>query len=92
MLLVDDLLALPFTGLFGIFQKIYEMADREFSDVAYIQERLLELQLLYEMDDIVEEEYEREAAVWEARLNAAMEAEAGEEPDEEAGVRESRAA
>jgi hypothetical protein len=30
--------------------------------------------------------------VWEARLNAAMEAEAGEEPDEEAGVRESRTA
>jgi len=92
MLLVDDLLALPFKGIFGIFQKIGEMADREFTDEAYIQEKLLELQLLFEMDEIDEEEYGREAAVWEARLNAAMGAEAGEEPGEEAGVRESRAA
>jgi len=76
MLLVDDLLALPFKGLFGIFRKIGEMADREFTDEAYIQEKLLELQLLFEMDEIDEEEYGREAAKWEARLNAAMGAEA----------------
>ncbi len=92
MLLVDDLLALPFSGLLGIFRKISEMADRECSDEAYIQEKLLEIQLLYEMDEIDDEEYDRQAAVWEARLNAAMGAEAGEEPGEEAGVRESRAA
>jgi len=92
MLLVDDLLALPFKGLFGIFRKISEMADRELSDEAYIQEKLLELQLLYEMDEIDEEEYDRQAAVWEARLNAVMGGEAGEEPGEEARVRESRAA
>ena len=75
MLLVDDLLALPFKGLFGIFQKISEMADREFTDEAYIQGKLLELQLLYEMDEIGEEEYDREAAEWEARLNAVRQAE-----------------
>ena len=92
MLLVDDLLALPFKGLFGIFQKISEMADREFTDEAYIQEKLLELQLLYEMDEINEEEYDRQAAVWEARLNAARGAEAGEEPGEEARFRDSKAA
>jgi hypothetical protein len=92
MLLVDDLLALPFRGLFGIFRKVSEMADRELSDEDYIQEKLLELQLLYEMDEINGEEYDRQAAVWEARLNAAMGAEAGEEPVAEARVRESRAA
>ena len=75
MLLVDDLLALPFKGLFGILQKISEMADREFTDEAYIQGKLLELQLLYEMDEIGEEEYDREAAEWEARLNAVRQAE-----------------
>ena len=75
MLLVDDLLALPFKGLFGILQKISEMADREFTDEAYIQGQLLELQLLYEMDEIGEEEYDREAAEWEARLNAVRQAE-----------------
>jgi hypothetical protein len=86
------LLALPFRGLFGIFRKISEMADRELSDEAYIQEKLLELQLLYEMDEIDGEEYEHQAAVWEARLNAAMGGEAGEELGEKARVRESRAA
>jgi hypothetical protein len=75
MLLVDDLLALPFKGLFGIFQKISEMADREFTDEAYIQGKLLELQLLYEMDEIGEEEYTQQAAEWEAKLNAVRQAE-----------------
>ena len=92
MLLVDDLLALPFKGLFGIFQKISEMADREFTDEAYIQEKLLELQLLYEMDEIGEEEYDREAAEWEARLNAARGAEEAEGYAEEARFRDSKAA
>jgi hypothetical protein len=84
MLLIDDLLALPFTGFLGIFRKIYEMADRELNDEAYIQEKLLELQLLYEMDEISEEEYNLQAPEWEARLNAVRQAEegAGSERDE----------
>ncbi len=92
MLLVDDLLALPFKGLFGIFRKISEMAEREFTDEGYIQEKLLELQLLYEMDEIGEEEYAREAAAWEARLNAAREAEEGDGSGEDATVWDSKAA
>ncbi|MBI3779862.1 MAG: gas vesicle protein GvpG [candidate division NC10 bacterium] len=74
MLLIDDLLALPFTGFLGIFRKIYEMADRELNDEAYIQEKLLELQLLYEMDEIGEEEYNLRAAECETRLNAVRQA------------------
>lgn len=92
MLLVDDLLALPFKGLFGIFQKISEMADREFTDEAYIQEKLLELQLFYEMDEIGDEEYDRQAAEWEARLNAARGAEEAEGYAEEGRFRDSKAA
>lgn len=74
MLLIDDLLALPFKGLLGLFRKIHEMADRELNDEDYIRERLLELQLRYEMDEIDEAEYALEAAEWEARLNAVREA------------------
>jgi len=92
MLLVDDLLALPFKGLFGIFQKISEMADREFTDEAYIQRKLLELQLLYEMDEIGDEEYDRQAAEWEARLNAARGAEEADGYAEEGTFRDSKAA
>ncbi len=75
MLLVDDLLTLPFKGLLGILRKIHEMADQELNDETYIQEQLLELQLRYEMDEIGEEEYTEQAAEWEARLNAVWQAE-----------------
>ena len=83
MLLVDDLLTLPFKGLYSLFQEICVMADRETSDEGYIQQKLLELQLLFEMDEIDEEEYGREAAKWEARLNAARGAEPEGESAEE---------
>ena len=84
MLLIDDLLALPFTGFLAIFRKIHEMADRELNDEAYIQEKLLELQLLYEMDEIGGEEYALQAAEWEAKLNAVRQADdAGLESGEE---------
>jgi len=74
MLLIDDLITLPFKGLIGVFEKIYEMADREQNDEGYIQEKLLELQLLYEMDEIGEAEYTVQTAEWEARLNAVRQA------------------
>lgn len=80
MLLIDDLLALPFRGVIGILHKIHETADRELNDEGYIQEKLLELQLLYEMDEIGEEEYNLQAPEWEARLNAVRKA------DEDAGL------
>jgi Gas vesicle protein G len=57
VLLIDDMLLMPFKGLVGIFKKIYEMADRELSDEDYIRERLMEVQLRFELDEIGEEEY-----------------------------------
>ena len=83
MLLIDDLLALPFRGFLGILGKIHELADRELNDEAYIQEKLLELQLRYEMDEIDEAEYTQQAALWEAKLNAVRQAE--EEAGSEGG-------
>jgi Gas vesicle protein G len=92
MLLVDDLLTLPFKGLYGLFQEICVMADRETGDEGYIQQKLLELQLLFEMDEIDEEKYVREAAVWEARLNAARGAESEDESAGETPRRGSQSA
>ena len=57
MLLIDDLLLLPVKGFIGIFKKVQEMAERELSDEDYIRERLMELQLKFELDEIGEEEY-----------------------------------
>ena len=58
MFLIDDLLTLPVKGFIGIFKTIHEMAERELSDEGYIRERLMELQLRFELDEISEEEYD----------------------------------
>ena len=60
MLLIDDLLMLPAKGFLGIFKKIHEMVERELSDETYIRERLVALQLRFELEEISEEEYNRQ--------------------------------
>jgi hypothetical protein len=70
VLLIDDLLLLPVRGFIGIFKKIHEMAEREVSDEDYIRERLMELQLKFELDEISEEEYTKQEKELMARLEA----------------------
>jgi len=71
MFLVDDLLWLPVRGFWGIFKKIHEMAEIELSDEDHIKERLMELQLRFELNEIGEEEYHRQEKELLARLDAA---------------------
>lgn len=68
--LIDDLLLLPVKGFIGIFKKIHEMAVQELSDEDYIRERLMELQLKYELDEISEEEYTKQEKELMERLDA----------------------
>ncbi|HTK06696.1 MAG TPA: gas vesicle protein GvpG [Ktedonobacteraceae bacterium] len=69
MFLVDDLLiGLPIKGLVGILQKIAEMAEDELTDGAKIREELQLLLVLYETDQISEEEYERRESALLERL------------------------
>ncbi|GHO93522.1 hypothetical protein KSF_035700 [Reticulibacter mediterranei] len=70
MFILDDLLfKLPAKGFMGIFKKIAEMAEEELNDTSRIKEELLQLEFLFETDQITEEEYqEKEAAIME-RLN-----------------------
>jgi hypothetical protein len=70
VLLIDDLLLLPVKGFIGIFKKIHEMADRELSNEAYTRERLMELQLRFELDEISEEEYTKQEKELMAQLDA----------------------
>ena len=70
MLLIDDLLLLPVKGFIGIFKKIHEMAEQELSDEGYIRERLMELQLRFELDEISEEEYTKQEKELMIRLDA----------------------
>jgi len=70
MLLIDDLLLLPVRGFIGVFKKIHEMAVQELSDEDYIRERLMELQLKFELDEIGEEEYIEQEKELMTRLDA----------------------
>lgn len=72
MLLIDDILLLPVKGFFGILKKIHEMAEHELSDENYIRERIMELQLRFELDEIGEEEYQRKEKELMQRLNASI--------------------
>jgi gas vesicle protein GvpG len=62
MLLVDDLLMLPFSGFGFILRTLQKVAEEQYTDDAPVKERLLELQLKLESEEISEEDYAREEA------------------------------
>ena len=74
MFLIDDLLLAPFKGLAWIAEKLRDQAWGELTDRSKIQAELLELQMLYEMEEISEEEYNRKEAALMERLSAIEEA------------------
>ena len=59
MFLIDDILLAPLKGVIFIGKKINEVIENEMSDEGAIKERLMALQLKFEMDEIDEEEYDR---------------------------------
>ncbi|MFZ4463622.1 MAG: gas vesicle protein GvpG [Bacteroidales bacterium] len=58
MFLIDDILLAPLKGLIFLGEKINEVIEKETSDEGVIKERLMELQLKFELDEINEEEYD----------------------------------
>ncbi|MEI7828689.1 MAG: gas vesicle protein GvpG [Prolixibacteraceae bacterium] len=58
MFLIDDLLLAPLKGVIFLAEKINEVIEKETSDEGSIKERLMALQLKFEMDEITEEEYD----------------------------------
>lgn len=70
MFLIDDILLAPLNGVIWLGKKIDEVAEREFSDQGLIKEKLMEVQLKFEMDEISEEEYNKQEAELLARLDA----------------------
>lgn len=59
MFLLDDILLAPLKGVTFIAEKINEVVENEMSDEGSIKERLMALQLKFEMDEIDEEEYDK---------------------------------
>jgi len=70
MFLIDDILLAPLKGVIWVGKKIQEVAERETSDEGRIREKLMELQLRFELDEISEEEYTREEKGLLERLEA----------------------
>lgn len=60
MFLFDDILLAPLKGVIWIAQKLDDMAQKELTDTDSIKEKLMTLQLKYELDEISEEEYNEE--------------------------------
>jgi hypothetical protein len=48
----------PLKGLIFLGEKINEVIEKETSDEGAVKERLMELQLKFELDEINEEEYD----------------------------------
>jgi uncharacterized membrane protein len=59
MFLFDTIMLMPLKGVVFVAEKINEVIKKETSDEGSIKERLMALQLRFEMDEIDEEEYDR---------------------------------
>lgn len=69
MFLVDNILLAPMKGVIWLGKKINEVVEREISDEGVIKEKLLELQLQFELDEISEEEYNKKERELLGRLD-----------------------
>jgi uncharacterized membrane protein len=70
MFLIDDILLAPLKSVIWLGKKINEVVEREVSDEGRIKERLMELQLRFELDEITEDEYNKQERELLARLDA----------------------
>jgi hypothetical protein len=62
MLLIDDLLMLPFSGFGFVMRTLRKVAEEQYTDDAPVKERLLELQVKLEAGEISEKDYANEEA------------------------------
>lgn len=70
MFLIDDLLLAPVNFVVWLSKKIDEVVEKEMSDEGKIKEELMALQLRFELDEISEEEYNKQEKGLLARLEA----------------------
>ena len=70
MFLIDDIILSPVKLVVLLGKKINDIAQKEFSDEGLIKEKLMQLQLRFEMDEISDEEYTRQEKELLARLEA----------------------
>ncbi|MBU0479313.1 gas vesicle protein GvpG [bacterium] len=70
MFLIDDILLAPLKGVVWLGKKINEVIEKEISDEGRIKEKLMELQMRFELDEINDEGYKKQEEELLARLDA----------------------
>ncbi|MEI6089153.1 MAG: gas vesicle protein GvpG [bacterium] len=60
MFILDDIFLAPLKGIIFLGKKINEVIEKESSDEGAIKERLMRLQYKFEMDEIDEDEYDKQ--------------------------------
>jgi len=66
--IIDDILFFPLKFTVWMGRKLAHVAYEELTDVSMIHEDLLQLQMRFEMEEIGEEEFEKEEAALMERL------------------------
>lgn len=77
MFLIDTILFAPLKGMTWLAEKIKETAEQELYDEGRIKEKLMELQIKSELDEISEEEHKKQEKELLARLDAIRKAKEG---------------
>ena len=70
MFLIDTILLAPVNGVIWIGKKLNEVVENELYDEGRIKEKLMELQVRYEMDEVSEEEYKKQEKELLERLDS----------------------
>jgi len=72
--LVDDIFLAPLKGIKALANQVAKLGSRELDSESKLQSELLEAQMLFESDEITEEEYQKREDAIMKRLNAIIEA------------------
>lgn len=73
MFILDDILLSPLKGLIWVADKVDQAAAKELYGKDNLKDKLMELQLRFELDEITEEEYTKQEGELLDRLSKAME-------------------
>ena len=68
MFLLDDILLAPVNGVVWLAEKIKEAADHEFSDPGVLKQKLMDLQMMLELNQISEDNFRQLESALLARL------------------------
>ncbi|MCK6258515.1 gas vesicle protein GvpG [Fictibacillus sp. WQ 8-8] len=73
--MIHKLLMSPMNLVIKVGEKVKEEVDRELYDISFIQQKLIQLQMMYELEEIPEEVYKEQEEVLLVRYEIAKQRE-----------------